>query len=75
MRNPLQRAAQPDAETLHLRQEAATLRGELHSARATIARLTAERDALRIELAQAQRNYVFMSNMYRDNPPKEGKHQ
>ena len=75
MRNPLQRTAQPDVETLYLRRQAATLRGELHSARATIARLTAERDALRIELAQAQRNYVFMSAMYRDNPPKEGKHQ
>ena len=75
MRNPLQRTPQPDAETLHLRQEAATLRGELHSARATIARLTAERDALRIELAQTQRNYVFMSDMYRNHRETEGKHQ
>ena len=75
MRNPLQRTAQPDVETLHLRQQAATLRGELHSARATIARLTAERDALRIELAQTQRNYVFMSDMYRNHRETEGKHQ
>lgn len=75
MRNPLQRTPQPDAETLHLRQQAAALRGELHSARATIARLTAERDALRIQLEQAQRNYVFMSDMYRNHRETEGKHQ
>lgn len=75
MRNPFARTAQPDAELCHLRQQVATLQGELHQAHATIAALRSDNAQLRKERDEAQENYEFYFDEYRRTCNAGGKRQ
>ena len=76
MRNPFTRRPRtPDAATLHARQQAATLRGELQQAHTIIMALRSENAQLRAERDEAQENYEFYFDEYRRNCAAGGKHQ
>lgn len=75
MRNPFACRRTPDTATLHARQQAETLRGELHQAQATIAVLQSDNAQLRQERDEAQKNYEFYFDEYRRTCSAGGKHQ
>ncbi len=75
MRNPFARTAQPDAELRHLRQQVATLQGELQQAHATIAALQRDNALLRYQRDEAQKGYEFYYDEYCRTCAAGGKHQ
>ena len=75
MRNPFARPTQPNAELCHLRQQVATLQGELRQAHATIATLRSDNAQLRKERDEAQENYEFYFDEYRNTCNAGGKRQ
>lgn len=75
MRKPFARPTHPDAELCHLRQQVATLQGELHQAHAIIATLRSDNAQLRSERDEAQENYEFYFDEYRRTCNAGGKHQ
>lgn len=70
MRNPFARTAQPDAELCHLRQQVATLQGELHQAHATIATLRSDNAQLRNCARSATRRSATMSFTTANTPAR-----
>ena len=73
-RNLLRRPRQPDATAMHALQ-VETLHAQLSNALATVTHMQRELEALRVQLQRAENDYLFMCGMYRENCPKEGKHQ
>ena len=75
MRNPFTRCpTQPGAELCHLRQQVATLQGELRQAHATIAALQRDNALLRYQRDEAQKGYEFYYDEYCRNYAAGGKH-
>lgn len=79
MRNPFARTQRTprrdDVALLRLRQQVATLQGQLQQARATIATLQADNAALRQERDEAQAAYRFYFDEYCRTCAAGGKHQ